>query len=268
MEWLLKNLSLDMYHCSPRKLIDKKFTLQLVKDLTDELGMKPCLEPRVEESSLGLTGGIGLMTSHTILNNFSTGRSSYAVISTCKDFNPDEIVDWLLKKLEGKNYEAVLTQYNVPKGPHKELFHRTEKMTPLRKKYNSIADDVKIDGVPVYQMFAYHLPLLEVLGEEGREVLLKFFAERARGVKVSRRVYQFQPMGETGAFQYKGFSSFHHTWPEHGFMMRHVQTFGTPTLLDYFAYAYHGPNSRGISAEAHRVGDETLAYQNLPGKRQ
>jgi len=266
MGWFIKNLSLDMYRCNTRKLIDKEFTLQLVKDLTDELDMKPCLGPKVEESSLGLTGGIGLMTSHAVLNNFSAGRSSFIVISTCKDFNHDEIIKYLLEKFDGKNYEAMLMQYDIPKGPHIELFHKTEKMTPLREKYSTITD-VKKDGVPIYQAFGYHLSLLKTLGEQGERVLLKWFMKKAKSVKVSRRVYQFQPIGETGAFQYNGFSSFHHTWPEYGFIMRHTQTFETPTFLDNFSYAYHGPNSGGISAEAHQVGDKTYAYVNLPERR-
>jgi S-adenosylmethionine/arginine decarboxylase-like enzyme len=267
MEWLLKNLSLDMHQCNPEKLKDKEFTLQTVRDLTDELDMKPCLEPTVQESYIGLTSGIGLMTSHAVLNNFPTGRLSCAVISSCKDFNPGDVTDWLLRKFEGKRYETILTQYDIPKGPHRELYHKTERMSPLRKKSIRTFDDIKIDDIPVYQSADYELPLLSVLGKDGEKVFLEWFKEKAKGVKVSRRVYQFQPMGETGVFQYSGFADFHHTWPEYGFIMNHNRIFWTPTLLDIFSYAYHGPNSRGISAVAYGVGDKAFAYQNLPEDR-
>lgn len=268
MNWFLKNLSLDIYHCNSDKLNNKEFNLNTIKDLTDELEMKTCFEPSVEKPYIGLTAGIGLMTSHVLLSNFPTGdRLSSIVISSCKDYDSDNVTNWLLKRFEGKNYESVLTQYEIPKGPHKKLSHKTEKMTSMRKEYVRVLDTVNIDGIPGFQSAEYDLPLLKTFGKDGQEIFLKWYEKKSKGVKVSRKLYQFQPMGETGVFQYSGFIDFHHTWPEYGFIMNHTRNFWTPTLLDEFSYAYHGPNSKGISAVAYNVGGKVFAYQNLPEKR-
>jgi len=268
MEWLLKNLNLDVYQCNSDKLKDEEFTLQTVRDLTDELDMKSCLEPTVEKSYIGLTGGIGLMTSHALLSNIPSARQlSSVVISSCKDFNSDEVIEWMLKKFEGKKYEAILTQYDIPKGPHKKLSHKTEKMIPLRRECIRVCNEIDINGISGFQAAEYDLPLLGILGKEGKEAFIKWQEEKAKGVKVSQREYKFQPMGETGVFQYSGFTDFHHTWPEHGFVMNHTRYFWTPTLLDKFSYAYHGPNSKGISLSAYNVGGNVYTQQSLPENR-
>jgi hypothetical protein len=49
--------------------------------------------------------------------------------------------------------------------------------------------------------------------------------------------------------------------------MNHTRTFWTPAINDAFRYAYHGPNSKGLSLSAYNVGGNVYAQQSLPENR-
>jgi S-adenosylmethionine/arginine decarboxylase-like enzyme len=235
--WILKNSILDLYNCDNQQLSDEKFVLDLTERTKNKLLMKTCIQPNVEKTSIGLTCRIGLKESHAIVNTFPTGNTAYIIISTCKDFNHDEITENLKEELGARSYEVITTKYKIPEGPHKILSHKTHRMSPLRK--GDYYDHV-LGGKRILAQFLCYVPLYETLGKDKKKEFFEWFSRRGEKDPSTKKVYKFKPQGETGIFYFRGVSSPYHTWPElDNFMVMHIQDFRWGIFMDQFFYTWH-----------------------------
>jgi len=236
-DWILKNCILDLYNCDNPKLSDERFLLDLVKRTKDRLLMKTCIQPKVEKTSIGLTCRMGLKESHTLVNTFPVGNTAYIVISTCKDFDHDEIIKTLMDELNARSYEAITTKYKIPGGPHRILSHKTYRMSPLRK---GDYYDWVIGGKRILAQLLCYVPLYETLGKDKKTEFIEWFSRRGEKDPSTNKVYKFKPQGETGIFYFRGVSCPYHTWPElDNFMANHIQDFRWGFFIDQFFYTWH-----------------------------
>ncbi len=79
---------------------------QFLKGLVKELNMDVIIEPRSEfcgqEGNLGLTGQIGLVTSHATIHSWDEYGYHMIDIYSCKKYDIDKITNWIAEQLEAE----------------------------------------------------------------------------------------------------------------------------------------------------------------------
>ncbi len=200
MEWYLKKLDLAIFDCGEQKLSDKVLVGNFLGSVYEKVSMETCVKPILKESSLGITGAVGLMTSHLAIRTFPSGRSAYLVLSSCGSYEADDVTSYARSVFGAKSYERFLTKYTIPDGPIQVLLHDSHNRT---KSFRPIVSERYVE---------ISVPLREFTKDKPEEIIEQLSLPRESSG--SAGFYHFQPQGETGIIVTPNILQFGHSWPE------------------------------------------------------
>jgi len=110
------HLTLDLYECNEKKLVDLNFIWKILDELPDLLGMHKISNPQVvlhkgnPESfdKGGISAFILIAESHISIHTFIGYAYANVDVFSCRTFDPQEIENYLVKRFEAKKVERNL----------------------------------------------------------------------------------------------------------------------------------------------------------------
>jgi len=107
------HITLDCYECNKEKLKDLKFILNFLDELPDLIGMKKIAPPYAISYSGnpnsfdrgGISAFVIIAESHISCHTFPFNNYISFDIFSCKDFDIDKAINFVIKKFEVKKYE-------------------------------------------------------------------------------------------------------------------------------------------------------------------
>ena len=107
------HLMLDCYGCNESKLKDLEFVLKFLDDLPDLIEMHKISEPHAinypgKENSFdkgGISAVVIIAESHIAIHTFPSHKYMSVDIFSCKEFNIEKAVEFILKSFEVKKFE-------------------------------------------------------------------------------------------------------------------------------------------------------------------
>jgi len=110
------HLMLDCYGCNEKKLRDFNFVLKFLNDLPDLIGMHKIAEPHAINYSGkpnsfdkgGISAVVIIVESHISIHTFPSYNYMSVDIFSCKDFDVNKAVNFIIKAFEVKKVEKKL----------------------------------------------------------------------------------------------------------------------------------------------------------------
>jgi S-adenosylmethionine decarboxylase len=102
---------LDCRQCDYEKISDLQYVFQVLNDLPDAIGMTKIIQPYVFPYSglvpedKGITGVVVIAESHITFHSFTEKDYFFFDIFSCKHFDVDAVVDYIVKAFGVKSYE-------------------------------------------------------------------------------------------------------------------------------------------------------------------
>jgi S-adenosylmethionine decarboxylase len=115
------HLTLDLYSCNRKKLIDKKFILEMLEELPDLIGMRKISEPQIIEypgnpnsfDAGGISAFILIAESHISIHTFVKQAFASVDVFSCKGFDVKEVEAYIIEKFEPKKVERHLINRGI-----------------------------------------------------------------------------------------------------------------------------------------------------------
>lgn len=107
------HLTLDLYHCSTKKLKDVDFVRKFLLDFPEFIGMHRISEPQITEyegrpgsfDKGGISAFVLLAESHVSIHTFPADGFASVDIFSCKEFDVSKAQEFLMKAFEAKKAE-------------------------------------------------------------------------------------------------------------------------------------------------------------------
>lgn len=105
------HLMMDCRECDYDKISDLQYVFQVLNDLPDAIGMTKIIQPYVFPYSglipedKGITGMVVIAESHITFHSFTEKDYFFFDIFSCKHFDVEVVVDYIVKAFGVKNYE-------------------------------------------------------------------------------------------------------------------------------------------------------------------
>ncbi len=107
------HLTLDLYGCDKKKLIDKNFVFSVLIELPELIGMHRISEPQVTiyngnpESfdAGGISAFVLIAESHITIHTFAKDGFASVDIFSCKDFDTQKATDFIVGKFHAEKIE-------------------------------------------------------------------------------------------------------------------------------------------------------------------
>lgn len=112
------HLTLDLYGCNKEKISDIRFVTNLINELPDLINMKKISEPNVifypgskgTFDKGGISGFVLIATSHITIHTFIEQEHVFFDIFSCKNFDVEKVVNYLVEQFEAKKVDKNLFQ--------------------------------------------------------------------------------------------------------------------------------------------------------------
>ena len=114
------HLTLDLHGCDKKKLADREFIYNLLDELPSIIGMHKISMPQVSHfignpmgnknsfDQGGVSAFVLIAESHITIHTFAMQGSAFIDIFSCKHFDVDKAIDYLVKKFSAKKVEKNL----------------------------------------------------------------------------------------------------------------------------------------------------------------
>jgi S-adenosylmethionine decarboxylase len=110
------HLMLDCYGCNEKKLRDFNFVLKFLDDLPDLIGMHKIAEPHAISylgnpdsfDKGGISAVVIIAESHISIHTFPSHNYMSVDIFSCKYFDVEKAIDFIVKSFEVKKFEKKL----------------------------------------------------------------------------------------------------------------------------------------------------------------
>ena len=110
------HLMLDCYGCNENKLKDLKFVLKFLDDLPDLIKMHKISEPHAVDypgnpksfDEGGISAVVIIAESHISIHTFPSHKYMSVDIFSCKNFDMEKAIDFVVKTFEAKKIEKKL----------------------------------------------------------------------------------------------------------------------------------------------------------------
>ncbi|MBI4149767.1 adenosylmethionine decarboxylase [Candidatus Woesearchaeota archaeon] len=123
------HLTFDARGCDKAKLTDQNFVYRLLNEMPELIGMTKISLPYVVEwldkwaTTPGYTGFVILAESHISLHTFPDSEYIFIDIFSCREFNVDKAMDYLITAFNAKHVTTNVVQRGLD-------FPRGEKESP------------------------------------------------------------------------------------------------------------------------------------------
>ena len=110
------HLTLDLVGCKKEKLQDYNLHFEFLKNLPEMIGMTPITQPYVFPYSglvpedKGITGIVIIAESHLSIHSFEEKGCTFIDMFSCKAFDTDLALKFILELFEPESYEVNLVQ--------------------------------------------------------------------------------------------------------------------------------------------------------------
>ena len=110
----VKHLIIDANTISD-KINSKEEIKNILYELADLIKMRILLKPQVIEGTVrpGITGIVIVEESHIAIHTFTITNSINIDVFSCKEFDPDKVIDYLKNKLEMEDIKVSIIQREI-----------------------------------------------------------------------------------------------------------------------------------------------------------
>jgi len=109
------HLMLDCFGCNKEKLSDMDLVFDTLDKFPEKIGMSKIMPPYVFRykgvvpEDWGISGVVLIAESHITIHTFPDKDHAFIDIFSCKDFNADFALDYMLRLFDAKEHEVQLS---------------------------------------------------------------------------------------------------------------------------------------------------------------